>query len=268
MEYLDRLRSLIGEDGVKKMQEPVVAIGGLGGVGAPIYLNLLRMGVRKFKLAENGIFNAPDMNRQPGAFISTLNKPKVDVYYDMARDINPDVEIEVFPDGVSMDNIEGFIQGSDLFVRAFNFNAENMGMDQALIRILPENKCVCFVSFLLGFGTLMYNYRPGEMPLLEAVKRMAQASAGKMIAGMFPAKLFDLFNPAVMKNVKAYVEINKDFPSSASSAQLAGSLLATEMALYLLRDTELASREAVFAPRFVTLDFFDQSLKVHDITRL
>jgi len=147
-------------------------------------------------------------------------------------------------------------------------NAENMGVDQALIRILPENNCVCFVAFLLGFGSLMYNYRPGEMPLLEAVKRMAQASAGEMVAGMLPAKLFELFNPAVMKNVKAYVEINKDFPSSASSAQLAGSLLTTEMALYLLRDTALATRQAVFAPKFVTLDFFDQSLKVLDITKL
>jgi len=268
MEFLTRLESLVGEACIKKIQEPVVAIGGMGGTGGPLFLNLLRMGVRKFKIADNGIFNAPDMNRQPGAFISTLNKAKVDVYYDIARDIDPNVELEVSPEGLSMENIGNFVKGSDLFARMFNFNLENMEMEQTLPGVLLKNGCTCFQSCLFGFGTLMYNYRPGEMPVLAALQELARQSEGEPIAGMFPTKLFEFFNPALMKKVKAYVEINKDFPSSSSGAQLAGSILASEMVLYLLRDTELATREAVFAPKFVTLDFFDMALNVRDATSL
>src|SRR3546814_19574311 len=54
-------------------------------------------------------------------FQSTIGQPKVDVVSRMARDINPDLDINNFPDGVTLDNMEQFLSGVDLYVDGLDF---------------------------------------------------------------------------------------------------------------------------------------------------
>src|SRR5687767_2645066 len=80
-----------------------VAIAGLGGVGGFHLLALTRLGIGAFSLAEPDHFELANFNRQAGAQLSTLSRSKLDVMVQMARDINPELDIRLFPEGVTRD---------------------------------------------------------------------------------------------------------------------------------------------------------------------
>src|SRR3954451_4920809 len=74
-----------------------VAIAGMGGVGGVHLLTLARLGVGAFNLADFDTFDLANFNRQVGATIETLGRPKLDVMAEMALSINPELRIGRFP---------------------------------------------------------------------------------------------------------------------------------------------------------------------------
>lgn len=100
-----------------------VAIAGMGGVGGGHALALARLGVGAFSIADLDRFDLPNMNRQAGAFVSTLGRPKVDTLAAMLRDVNPDVRLRTFAAGVTPENLDEFLRDADLFVDGFDFFA-------------------------------------------------------------------------------------------------------------------------------------------------
>src|SRR3954471_23195507 len=93
----------------ERLRSSRVAIAGLGGVGGSHLLTLARLGVGRFHIADFDRFDVPNFNRQAGALVSTLGRPKAEVLAEMARDVNPDLEIRVFEDGVNRDNLDDFL---------------------------------------------------------------------------------------------------------------------------------------------------------------
>src|SRR3954451_14653210 len=88
-----------------------VAIAGMGGVGGLHLLTLARLGIGAFNISDMDVFETVNFNRQVGASIGTLGRPKVDVMAGMALDINPTAEIRRFPNGINDDNIDDFLNG-------------------------------------------------------------------------------------------------------------------------------------------------------------
>jgi sulfur-carrier protein adenylyltransferase/sulfurtransferase len=100
-----------------------VALAGMGGVGGSHLLTLARLGVGAFNIADFDVFDIANFNRQVGATVSSIGKPKVDVLAAMARDINPELDIRVFPRGVDAANLPDFLDGVDLYVDGLDFFA-------------------------------------------------------------------------------------------------------------------------------------------------
>ena len=98
-----------------------VAVAGLGGVGGIHMQTLARMGIGAFNLADLDTFSLVNMNRQVGATHRTVGARKVDVMSAIARDINPDVDLAVFPEGVTRENVEAFVGNADIIVDAIDF---------------------------------------------------------------------------------------------------------------------------------------------------
>lgn len=98
-----------------------VGIAGMGGVGGAHLLALARLGVGGFHIADLDQFETANFNRQVGAGISTLGRGKTDVMSEMAKDINPELDITVFENGVEDWNIDIFLDGVDLFVDGIDF---------------------------------------------------------------------------------------------------------------------------------------------------
>jgi len=88
-----------------------VAIAGMGGVGGVHLLTLARLGIGAFHIADFDVFDLVNFNRQAGAAVSTLGQPKTQVMAGLAKDINPEVDVKVFSEGVSEHNLSEFLTG-------------------------------------------------------------------------------------------------------------------------------------------------------------
>lgn len=117
----DRNIGWITECELQQLRTKKVAIAGMGGVGGIYLLTLIRMGVENFNIADFDIFEIQNFNRQIGATISNLNCPKVDALAKMARDINPDVKLNIFKSGVTENNLDEFLKDVDIYVDGLDF---------------------------------------------------------------------------------------------------------------------------------------------------
>lgn len=136
-----------------------VAIAGLGGAGGVHVLTLARLGVGAFNLADFDTFDVVNFNRQAGAAMSTLGQNKAAVMARAAQDINPELDVKIFSQGVQPDNLDAFLDGVDLYVDGldyFVFDARRMVYDACRERGIPITFAVP-----LGMGASLINFLPG-----------------------------------------------------------------------------------------------------------
>ena len=96
MERLNRTEILIGEDGLKKLQNAHVTVCGLGAVGSYAVEALARSGVGNLRIVDYDIVAMTNINRQLYALHSTIGEKKAAVAKKRILDINPDCHVEVF----------------------------------------------------------------------------------------------------------------------------------------------------------------------------
>ena len=102
---LDRLRLIMGDEALEKLQNSRVMIIGLGGVGSSCAEALARGGVGSLILIDRDVVMPSNINRQALAFQSTLGKPKPDVMKQMVLDINPECEVYTLREFIDKDHV-------------------------------------------------------------------------------------------------------------------------------------------------------------------
>ena len=142
-----------------------VAIAGLGGVGGVHLLTLARLGVGAFNIADFDIFSVENFNRQAGATASTIGLAKVDVLARMVRDINPQVELNIFAAGVTPDNMAEFLSGVDLYLDGLDFFA--FSARQATFSACSRLGIAAVTAAPLGMGAAVLSFIPGRMTFEE-----------------------------------------------------------------------------------------------------
>lgn len=167
-----------------------VAIAGMGGVGGFHLLTLARLGVGKFNIADLDVFELANFNRQAGASMVSIGLHKADVLADLARQINPECEIEVFPHGVNADNLQRFFQDVDLYVDGldfFAFQARQMVFAHCHERGIPATTVAP-----LGMSAGLLNFLPGQMSFEDYFQwgdRPELEKAVRFLVGLAPALL-------------------------------------------------------------------------------
>jgi molybdopterin/thiamine biosynthesis adenylyltransferase len=218
-----------------------VAIAGLGGVGGVHLLTLARLGVGRFRLADFDDFDLANFNRQAGAMVSTLGRPKLDVMSAMARDINPTLELTTFPEGVRPENVDAFLDGADLFLDGldfFAFAARELVFARCAARGIPATTVAP-----LGMGAALLNFLPGRMTFSQYFGLDRCRTADKpvrFLLGLAPAALHRryLVDPS-------FVDLaHQRGPSTAMACQLCAGVAGTEALKILLK-----RRRVVAAPR-------------------
>jgi tRNA threonylcarbamoyladenosine dehydratase len=258
-EFLSRSRPFFTDQGLEILASKTISISGLGGVGGGAFLALVRCGCASFRLAENGIFDPPDMNRQAGAFGHTMDRPKLDVYVELARSINPDIQIRTWPEGLHPENLEAFLQGVDVHIGAIDVE-KGAEVKKLTPEVQQRFKVPMFTAGVFGFGTMMVNYHPEGMLELEFGRLVRSRSEDKSSLTALVAKGFNARTLEVIDRSRSA----GPSPTTAVGGLLSNALLANEVMVYLLQGTEAVNREAVFAPRFVTLDALSQNMRVID----
>jgi len=209
-----------------------VAIAGLGGVGGIHLLTLARLGIGRFHLADFDRFDLANFNRQSGATVATLGEPKVDVLARMARDINPDVELTLFPEGVTGDNLGAFLKGVDVYVDGldfFAFEARERTFAACHAAGIPATTVAP-----LGMGAALLNFMPGGMSFEEYFQLDGRDEIEKTVrflVGLSPAMLQRRY-----LRDRRYVDFAAQRgPSTAMACQLCAGIAATEVLKILLR---------------------------------
>jgi molybdopterin/thiamine biosynthesis adenylyltransferase len=221
----------VTRDEQRTLRDKCVAIAGLGGVGGVHLLTLARLGVGRFRLAEFDTFDLANFNRQAGASLRTIGKPKLDVMSEMALDIDPTIEITPFREGVDARNVDAFLAGADLFVDGLDFFA----LDE---RQLVFARCASLgipatTVAPLGMGAALLNFLPGRMTFdqyfgLDRCKEEEQPL--RFLLGLAPAALHRryLVDPS-------FVDLRaKRGPSTAMACNLCGGVAGTEALKILL----------------------------------
>lgn len=145
----------------KTIQSKKIAIAGMGGVGGVHLLTLCRLGVGHFHIADFDCFDVGNFNRQAGAFMSTLNQPKADVMKKMALDINPEIGLKSFDQGVTDENIDAFLEGVDLYVDGLDFFV--LDMRAKVFQAAYEKGIPCISVAPIGMGAALINVLPNKM---------------------------------------------------------------------------------------------------------
>lgn len=92
-ERLARLRLLLQDDGLDRLQNSTVMVIGLGGVGSAAAEALARGGVGSLVVLDRDTVEESNINRQALAFTRTLGMVKADVMREMIYEINPDCTV-------------------------------------------------------------------------------------------------------------------------------------------------------------------------------
>ena len=99
---------------------------------------------------------------------------------------------------------------------------------------------------------------PEEFWKLVGKKSSDSGMLPSYMAAHFNGEVINRFNQGMAEGI---------LPTTPIGGLASNVLLATEVICYLLRDTELVDREAVFAPSFTTVDFLEQRMDTCDVTK-
>jgi molybdopterin/thiamine biosynthesis adenylyltransferase len=252
-EAFSRNLGWVTDDEQRRLKASRVCIAGLGGVGGIYLLTLARLGVGAFSVADFDTFSVANFNRQAGATVSSVRLAKIDVMVAMARDINPDLDIRIFPRGVTEDNAESFLADANVYLDGLDFFALDV---RRMVFALCERKSMPAVTVApLGMGAALLNFVPGGMSFEEYFRLEGESDdmqALRFLVGLSPAML-------QMRYLADPSRVNfaeKRGPSTIVAVQLCSGIAATQVLKLVL-----GRGKVVAAPWGLHFDAYRNRLK-------
>lgn len=93
LNQFSRSELVFGKNYTDKLNDKVVAVFGLGGVGGNVCDALARSGITSFVLIDNDKVSLTNINRQLIANLNTIGRNKVDVMEEHLKSINKDIKV-------------------------------------------------------------------------------------------------------------------------------------------------------------------------------
>ena len=209
-----------------------IAIAGMGGVGGVHLVALARLGISNFNIADFDTFDIANFNRQAGAMVSSLGCPKIEVMSAQALDINPEINFRKFPQGVSLANVDEFLDGADLYLDGLDFFA--FEVRQAVFAACAVRGIPAITAAPIGMGAALLNFLPGGMTFEQYFDwgdRPDAEKALRFVVGLAPAGL----NRGYLVDRSAVNLAQRRTPSTGMACQICAGFAATEALKILLR---------------------------------
>lgn len=276
-ERTDRNIGWISEEEQQLLRKKTVGISGCGGMGGLIAQILVRIGIGTLKIADNGDFDASNINRQFGATRSTINVSKAQATAKALRNISDDNELWVYPQGICEASIEHFLDRCDVVCDEIEFWA--IGARILLHQKARERNIPIFNANTAGFGVHLFFYTSKGTPIEESLgmeyeeanyleKKIAQKTATKeeidrvmkaIIRGLIPE--FPEYTGKEAKTGNKEVAIQRLFmegkaPIIGTNPPMATGFLADHVLLYLLKDSGI-KRNVQYVPEMPGYLYFD-----------
>lgn len=208
-----------------------VAIAGLGGVGGSHLLTLTRLGIGAFHVADFDRFELANFNRQAGATLASLGQQKITVLAGMARDINPELDLRLFSDGLHSGNVDDFLAGVDLYLDGLDFFA--VEARRCVFAACARLGIPAVTAAPLGMGVALLNFLPGKMSFEEYFRLDGQTEEEQLLRfllGLSPAML----QRGYLVEPGAVNFLQHRGPSTPMACDLCAGVAATEVLKILL----------------------------------
>lgn len=253
-EAFKRNRGIISDEEQEKLRNSRVAIAGMGGVGGVHLITLARLGIGKFTIADPDVFDVANFNRQYGAMISNLGRNKAEAMAEIALDINPELDLRVIPEAVDKSNVEGFLDGADVFVDGLDFFI--IGTRRLVFREARNRGIWSVTAGPHAFGTSWITFAPTGVSfdkyfdITDEDDEVDQLLA--FAVGVVPAALHVKY-----LDLSTYFQPTSHRAASIGAAcQLASGVAAIETARMLLSPSEVCA-----APFYAQFDAFRCKLR-------
>lgn len=146
--FEEKLLESYGRESYEKIRNITIGIAGAGGLGSNCAFNLVRVGFRKFVIADFDVVSPSNLNRQ-FFFLDQVGMTKVEALGVNLKRINPDIEITACNIKVISSNSSEIFSSCDIVVEAF----DRVDQKTMLVNnILKTGKFVVAGSGLGGFG--------------------------------------------------------------------------------------------------------------------
>lgn len=234
------------------LREKRVAIAGMGGVGGFHLLTLVRLGIERFNIADFDVFEIANFNRQAGAVMSNMHRPKVDVLMEMAKNINPECDIRVYNKGVNAENMQDFFKEVDIYVDGldfFAFEAREHIFEYCFTKNIPA-----VTVAPLGMSAALLNFLPGGMSFKDYFNMSNRTDIEKSIyflIGLAPGLLHRRY---IADKTRIDLKAKKG-PSTIIACQLCAGIAASEALKILLTRGKIWS-----APHGIQFDGYRNKL--------
>ena len=234
----------------QRLRSATVAVAGLGGIGGNVVVQLARMGVGRFRLADFDRFELANINRQYGATTDTVGRLKIEVMAEELRRINPEVEVQTFADGFTAETGDALLAGADLALDAVDFYSISTHVQ--LHRETRRHGLYTLMGSPIGFSAVLQVFDPAGMSLeeycgitdgMDPLEQQLRYACG-LVPELAHIDYYDVSTARSNTDFSAGVG-----PSMAGACGLAASLVSIEAVLLLL-----GRRPAVTIPHTAQFD--------------
>ncbi len=209
-----------------------IAIAGMGGVGGVHMLTLARLGIGRFAVADFDRFEVANFNRQMGASARTLGAPKAASVVMLAKEINPELDIDMFDAGVDESNIHAFLDGVSVYVDGLDFFV--LDIRRKIFALARAKGITAVTAAPIGMGTGYLIFTPDGMSFDEYFGFKdgdTQGNYVRFLLGLTPAML----HRAYLQDPTRVDLAGKRGPSTAIACQLCAGVAAAEVMKIILK---------------------------------
>jgi molybdopterin/thiamine biosynthesis adenylyltransferase len=233
------------EDFQEKLKNVTVGVAGLGGAGGVLTSILARNGFGRVKIADPAMFATPDFQRQFYAKESTLGLNKTDAAKRELLDINSEIKIIAYRNGLSKENLDDFLDGCDFVHEVIDYSLPEL---KTLIHRKARKKgIIVTTSAIVGCGCSTFVFHPDGMSFEQYFEQNKNSENKKQS----PEKIMRIDPDYLSKEFFLERVKQGTIPTSCDGGYLTGI---TTAAVY---KRILMGKEVAYVPKVMRVDFLD-----------
>lgn len=250
----------------EKLKNAVIGIAGTGGIGGQLAQRLVRLGVRNLKLADPDTFDISNMNRQMGADLEHIGKNKAEVVAEMTYALNHDVNIAVYPEGITPETAQDFVEDCDYVLDQMDFY--EIANRYALHRAFRKSDKAKFIFKVptVAHGTYIFKYTKDSMTIEDVygIKEDSPLSP-KVIHRLMERIIPKMPNYPSEETLDHWFIDLERMPIFAACPPIAEGVLAERLAQAITEVDQLPGAAKIpVQPGYVYFDTLSWSTEIHE----
>lgn len=252
----ERNRGFISPEEQEVLLESKVAIAGTGGGGGQLAIDLARLGVGNFALADPEEFSVENINRQFGSNHVTIGRNKAEVVAEEILKINPHAKVDVFTDGVTEKNVANFVNGANLVIDETEYTTPEIAV--IINRESRKNNLPVTMVQTVGHGARAMNFHPEGSTFEELMDFDKTASIEEIKQGKQPPLRYWAGQVPEYVNMKTFKSVAKGemtAPVPATGISVTAGVAATQAMNILLSEISPSRGEdVIWSPKMGYID--------------